>query len=201
MSRFTIFAAALLTAGLAFGQFRTSTSEVSLFAGIHMGDTFTTSTDPYTYEDMEIEDDTIFGLRWAYFFTNHASLEVTIASVNTETTYFRDDFDLYYFHGNLVWQFGRGQFNPFLTVGLGATTLKYPYETWDGWGRTSDTRFSLNYGTGFKVYLSERAGVRADLRMWWTSTGFDDFGHDYYYYEYENNLHTVELSGGFFFTF
>lgn len=179
-------------------QFRESSSEVSLFAGIHSGDTFMISRHTYEYDDVEIEDATIAGLRWAYFFMDDVSLEMIFAGVNTHTTVSEEDFDIYYVHANALWQFGRGQFNPFVTAGLGAASMRYPRTEPLGWGQQTETRFSGNVGTGFKLYLSDRYGMRGDVRYWWTETGFEDY---YYYYTYGNNLSSIELSLSLFFRF
>jgi len=65
------------------------------------------------------------------------------------------------YHVNLLWQYGLAQdrFRPFAFGGLGATHFK-PEE-----GFSSETRFSLGFGGGIKLFISDNLGVRVQGRL------------------------------------
>jgi opacity protein-like surface antigen len=71
--------------------------------------------------------------------------------------------------GNGVYHFNTGtNITPYATLGIGightSLTIKTPPET-----ETSDTGFQVNLGGGVKADLSERFGVRGDLRYFHTN--------------------------------
>lgn len=197
MKRNFAFGIFLLMGWALFAQPWEGEGEISLFAGVHSGDRFVTASYGYDFLSQDIEDDTIYGFRASYFFTRFASMELTLARVETTTTY-GDPFDITYYAGNFVFQWGRRALQPFVTIGLGASTLEFPsfvgvpfiYE------RQSETRIHVNYGVGFKLYFSHQVGIRSDIRIWQTNTDFNDYCYDYCYYTYDNDLTTVELSLG-----
>jgi len=77
---------------------------------------------------------------------------------------------------------------PFATAGVGASTF-FPEGT-SALRGGGTTKFGFNYGAGVKVKLSDRFGVRFDVRDHVTGKPFDLIDND-------GALHNVEYSAGF----
>lgn len=73
----------------------------------------------------------------------------------------RLDLSIEYFHFGGTVEFGETRFRPYFALTLGASRF-HPQreELSDEW------RFSLGTGFGFKSYVNERFGFRADARVW-----------------------------------
>jgi hypothetical protein len=72
------------------------------------------------------------------------------------------DLSIEYFHlGGTVELGGRERLRPYFAMTVGATRFHPKVdEVHDEW------RFSLGVGGGFKTYVSDRFGIRADVRVW-----------------------------------
>lgn len=193
----------LFFATLSFGFGREGTSEFEFFAGSHLGDTFIIHRGNNFSEEKELNDSFMLGMRGSYFFEEHFAIEFTIAGTQSDTTD-GDNFDLYYYHGNFIFQFGEGAFSPFFTIGIGATTLRYPSYTFDFEKHiVSDTKFSWNWGGGFKIYFSDNFALRTDIRAYFVNLNKDndDCWNDDDCWRWEEELVTTEFSFGFLFKF
>ncbi len=195
---FTIF----LFSFLSFAGLREGDSEFEFFAGTHLGDTFVIHQNYGYEEEMELNDSFILGMRGSYFFREHFAIEFTLAGTQSDTTE-GENFDLYYYHGNFIFQFGEGAFTPFFTIGMGATTLRYPVYTSD-WEKhnVSNTNFGWNWGGGFKIYFNNNFAIRSDIRVYFSDLNKDrDCWDDDDCWRWEEELVTTEISMGFVFRF
>lgn len=184
-----------------FGFLREGTSEFEFFAGSHLGDTFIIHRSNNFDEEKELNDSFMLGMRGSYFFEEHFAIEFTLAGTHSDTTD-GDNFDLYYYHGNFIFQFGEGAFSPFFTIGIGATTLRYPSYTFNFEKHiVSDTNFSWNWGGGFKIYFSESFALRTDIRAYFLDLNKNDDCWDDDCWRWEEELVTTEFSFGFAFKF
>lgn len=185
-----------------FGFLREGTSEFEFFAGSHLGDTFIIHRGDNFSEEKELNDSFLLGMRGSYFFEEHFAIEFTLAGTQSDTTD-GDNFDLYYYHGNFIFQFGEGAFSPFFTIGIGTTTLRYPSYTFDFKKHiVSDTEFSWNWGGGFKIYFSDQFALRTDIRAYFINLNKDnDCWDDDNCWRWEEELVTTEFSFGFVFKF
>ncbi|MEJ5167416.1 MAG: outer membrane beta-barrel protein [Thermoanaerobaculia bacterium] len=192
----------LSISSLGFSFLREGTSEFEFFAGTHLGDNFVIHQRYGYTEEKELNDSFLLGMRGSYFFEEHFAIEFTLAGTQSDTTD-GDNFDLYYYHGNFLFQFGDGAFSPFFTIGIGATTLRYPSYTADMERyNISDTKFSWNWGGGFKIYFSDNFALRTDLRAYFINLNKnDDCWDDDDCWRWEEELVTTEFSLGFVFKF
>lgn len=208
MKRWIVLSIVLLLAlpGLADG-WQEGSSEFELFAGAHLGDTFTLSTSEGNDLQMELDDSMMLGLRGSYFFFDNISMEVTIAGTQAQT-WEGQDFNIYYFQGNLTYQFGHAAFSPFFTIGMGMAMLDHPTVDSDWhWRQKTDSEFAWNMGGGFKIYFGQDFAFRTDVRAYWTRTSEEDYwdddcwddDHDCDYWQ--DSLNATEISAGFVFRF
>lgn len=80
---------------------------------------------------------------------------------------------------------------PFVTAGVGVSTFFPPgFSSFSGSG---DNKFGYNYGGGLKFRLSEKFGLRFDVRDHVTGRPFDQFGVQ----TASGKLHNIEYSAGF----
>lgn len=73
----------------------------------------------------------------------------------------RLDLAIEYFHFGGTVEFRENRFRPYFALTLGATRF-HPQRD----DLSDEWRFSLGTGLGFKSYVSERFGFRADARVW-----------------------------------
>jgi hypothetical protein len=107
------------------------------------------------------------------------------------------DVDLTILQAGLLFQWGRGQVNPFITVAAGLTRIDPQFDD-----LSSDDRFSTSFGGGVKIFFSENVGLRLEARGYWTDldTGFDD--HDRRdRYDSSDGLYQGEGSAGLIIAF
>ena len=204
MKRWIVLSTVLLLALPGLAGWQEGSSEFELFLGSHLGDNFTLESDYGDEYRMQLNDSLLLGMRGAYFFGPNTAIEFTLAGTQSDTRD-GDDFDLYYYHGNILYQFGEAGFAPFVTVGMGLTTTRRPDVGYGDWDRITDSHFSWNFGGGFKVYFNRNFALRTDVRGYWTSMDDRDCdhydNHDEDCWNNENILSTTEISAGFVFRF
>jgi len=86
------------------------------------------------------------------------------------------DVDLTILQAGILFQWGEGQVNPFITAAAGLTRIDPQFDE-----LSSDDRFSTSLGGGVKIFFSENVGLRLEARGYWTDldTGFDDRNRRY----------------------
>ena len=118
----------------------------------------------------------LYGLRASWGFTRNLAAELNVSSSSNAFTFDVDDLevdnvalgeqfrsDRLYFGGNVVYQFPKGNFAPYVTGGAGLAR-ETPVEVIAGIDRVSALDF--NVGGGVKYWFSSPPwiGVRADVR-------------------------------------
>lgn len=80
------------------------------------------------------------------------------------------DVDLTILQAGILFQWGEGQVNPFVTAAAGLTRIDPKFNE-----LSSDDRFSTSFGGGVKIFFGENIGLRLEGRGYWTDldTGFD----------------------------
>lgn len=193
-SRFTILAAAFfLTAAAlpAFGQ--DGRFELTPSIGWRLNSTID-ETDVARYSQLTFEDAATFGLAATWNTSRATSIELSydyasydataVARPGTaggdRTTNVAQHNIL--FNGLYMFNTGNDRFKPFLLGGIGASILQPDNNL------SSVTNFAFTLGGGFKYYMSDRFGLRGDVR--WTpqylystdgGTWCDPFYGCYYY--------------------
>jgi len=119
----------------------------------------------YLFEgNQRLDDRPVYGLSVGYNFSEHWAAEGAAAYVDTRTTLgSSSDVDVYQGRLDLLYHFRpEKHFVPYLAAGIGGQVTDY-----DGGGMLgsgSDDDGLLNYGVGFKYFLTEGTALRADVR-------------------------------------
>jgi opacity protein-like surface antigen len=125
---------------------------------------------------VDVSNEPTYGIRIAHNVTRWLGLEAGFS--RAEAHYkprFSDDCDLFadcrngrlgdlesrHWEGNLVFNFGKRRFQPYVTIGAGATQFRTNVPDF---GSDTDTRFTANFGAGLKLWITPRFGVRVDGR-------------------------------------
>lgn len=86
------------------------------------------------------------------------------------------DVTLDMYHAGILYQWGPGQVQGFLSTGLGIARIAPDNDDLE-----AESRFSGNFGGGVKIFLAQNVGLRFDGRFYWVdlATSFDDDHHDH----------------------
>jgi len=160
----------------ALAQGTANTVELTPLVGYMFGDTLARGTTSTFDFDVTIDDATAYGLRAGYRFNENWGLEGTLIHERA---------DLVTGHGELFGgqstigqidvttgeigvegSFGHHRFVPFLAGGIGATVLDPRLA-----GMSSDTRFTVGLGTGFKLFFTPKLALRFDWRAHGVNVG------------------------------
>jgi len=143
--------------------------ELAPFAGYRTGGSFDVETDQLS--KINVEGGTAYGFGIGFGLNESWQIEFIWSRTESELSERPPDFgspavklydasvDLY--HVNLLWQYGvtQDRVRPFAFGGLGATHFK-PEQ-----GFSSETRFSLDFGAGVKLFFSDNFGIRFQGRV------------------------------------
>ncbi len=196
----------LLLPQIAISQPTLQGLEITGSAGGLIGDTFQERS--FSGLRGEIDDGFIAQGRVAYFLIPHLGLELNVggstndlfarvSGVKTEVDSSQFNFDL-----GPIAQYPINNIVPFASVGLGITVidpdkvLTAANGTQIGKGGSA-TEFTINVGGGVKYFLSDRFGLRVDIR---DHIIFMNDG-DFWPAGTEDSLNSVEISGGAFYHF
>jgi opacity protein-like surface antigen len=180
--RFTLALALLFVSTYAFAQ--DETSEITLYVGGFLGDSFIIKPQPLIPEVKAVLDDQFtVGFRYAYYFHRNFGLEggvgFTPASIVTSAFVSGGSFvnsvidvDTYVMQANLLYRFTQGSFVPYVTAGAGAVHFNIRTSQF-GFLTPSETDFAPNVGGGFKYRLKNEYFFRLDGRVYWVRPGFD----------------------------
>lgn len=157
--------------------------EITPFAGYRLeGDFDASSRDSIFSRDLnvEVEEGAVFGL--ILDIPLNASWQIELLANRQESSFIIDeglfdpetelgDVTLTYLHAGLLFQWGHGQVNPFITGSIGLARIDPELDELD-----ADDRFSASFGGGVKIFLADNVGLRLEARGYWTDlgTGFDD---------------------------
>lgn len=139
-----------------------------------------------TFEGSQrLETAPVFGARAGYNFTKYLGIEALFDYARTESTISKNTLDFYRYGGDMLLHFWPdNKFVPYLAAGYAGMSMKgnNPYP------ETSKTKGVIDYGLGFKYFLTEDMAWRADVR-----------GLMYYYGK--EDQHAVEYTTGIYIPF
>ena len=155
----------------------------------------------------DIDDGTGYGLGLGFALTRGLQLELFWSHQESDLVedsgfVFGDftltDLGIDYYHAGLLYQWGDGQFHPFIAGSLGITELD-PGDPLLG----SESRFSFGVGAGLKVFFNQSFGLRFEARGFTTviDEGDDDCDRGFCYYDEGTYFLQAELRGGLVFAF
>ncbi|MFA7403351.1 MAG: OmpA family protein [Pelobacteraceae bacterium] len=138
-----------------------------------------------TYEgNQHLETAPVFGGRVGYNFTKALGIEALFDYSRTESTLTGKTLDLYRYGGDLLYHFWPdNKFVPYLAAGYGGMNLKG-----DPYPGNSKTKGVVDYGVGFKYFVTEDIAWRNDVR-----------GLLYYYPK--DDQHALEYTTGVYISF
>jgi opacity protein-like surface antigen len=184
----------MLIAGAASAQ----SSEITIYAGGFLGDSFIIRPAPL-FDEVEavFDDDFTAGFRYGYWFHPRLALEIGVGftpssvlargnagggGTNVSTIF---DVNTYVMHANLVYRFTQGSFVPYVTAGVGAVHFDIDTARF-GFLTPSETDFALNAGGGVKFRLHEEYFFRLDGRAYRMNPEFSE----------DDTATFVEITGG-----
>lgn len=194
-------AASLPAAALAQGKF-----EITPTAGYRLSGkiaTFDERDDRFEDTDLEVEESNFYGAvvdiplgqNWSLeLLANRQKSSFVLDEGLFEPEERLGDVEIGYYHVGLLYQWGRGQVNPFVTAAVGLARIEPEARNLEG-----DDHFSGSLGGGVKVYFSRNVGLRLEGRGYWTSfeSGIgDDDGFNRRRRRNEEALYQGEASAG-----
>jgi opacity protein-like surface antigen len=156
--------------------------EITPFAGYRLQGDFEASGTDDTFGDLdvEVEEGGVYGVLLDIPLNRNWAIE--LLANRQESSFVLDeglldpetelgDVNLTYLHAGILFQWGDGQVNPFITGSLGIARIDPQFG-----GLDSDDRFSTSFGGGVKIFLADNVGLRLEARGYWTDLGtdFDD---------------------------
>ncbi len=148
------------------------TLEITPYAGYRVGGEIQSQDSSLFERDAEIDKSVAFGVIVDIPLTHSLQLEFLAARQSSELVESRGlfsgdarilDVDLDYYHVGLLWQWGAGQLHPFIvtTLGIGRLDVDAP-------STSSKENFSMSFGGGIKIMISNQVGFRVEHRWFWT---------------------------------
>lgn len=157
--------------------------ELTPFAGYRLEGDFDASNSDSIFNDdlnVEVEEGAVFGL--ILDIPLNPNWQIELLANRQESSFIIDeglfdpetelgDVTLTYLHAGLLFQWGHGQVNPFITGSVGLARIDPEFDELD-----ADDRFSASFGGGVKIFFADNVGFRLEARGYWTDldTGFDD---------------------------
>lgn len=164
------------------GYIETGRFELTPFAGYRLQGDFDASSSDGAFGDLnvEVEEGGFYGAIFGIPLNRSWSIE--LLANRQESSFIIDeglfdpeddlgDVTLTYAHVGLLFQWGYGQVNPFITGSLGLARIEPEFDELD-----ADDRFSTSFGGGVKIFLADNIGLRLEARGYWTDldTDFED---------------------------
>ncbi len=157
--------------------------------------------------DFDVDDGSGYGLSLGFAVTRDFQVEIfwshQESDLVAEGDFFFGDFpltdlDIDYYHVGVIYQWGAGQFRPFIAGSLGVTELDPGDPVLD-----SESRFSIGVGAGAKVFFTQNFGLRFEARGFTTviDEGDDVCDRRSCYYDDGTYFLQAELRGGLIFAF
>lgn len=202
--RRALLALMLLIPAAAFAQ--PTHVELTPFAGYRSNASVDSSSDLGLNRDVRFDSSAFYGVALDIPLSHHWQLELL---ANRQKTSLRldhgllspaqklGDITLDYYQAGFLYQWGRGQVNPFVVVTAGAARLDPDFPQ-----VAAEDYFAGSFGGGVKVFFSPNIGLRFDARGYWTNlqTHYDDRSrHDRY--DSSGDLITGEGSVGLIIAF
>lgn len=161
--------------------------------------------------DLEADDSPSFGITFGIPVASWAQVELLASRQSTDLEFDSGlfgidqgiaDFDVSYYHVGGLFTWGTGQIFPFVVASAGVTELSPDIR-----GASSETRFSMSFGGGVKIFFTDNIGLRLEGRGFWTALDdYDSYDYDYCCgygcycdYEYGSDFTQMQASAGLIF--
>lgn len=152
--------------------------ELSPYAGYRLNGTV--ESDDFIRQDLEVKESSTYGLRLDIPLTPQLQLEILANRQESELQIDEGlfepvenlgDITLDTVHAGLLYQWGRGQVNPYVVFSAGITRLDPEFA-----GLEAESRLSGSLGGGVKVFVNRNVGFRFEARGYWVDleADFDD---------------------------
>jgi Outer membrane protein beta-barrel domain len=203
--RRALFALLFLLPAAAFAQ--PSRFELTPFAGYRADAKVDSSSDLGFNRDVTFEGSSFFGVAFDIPLTG--AWQVEILANRQKTSLHIDagllspsqslgDINLDYYQAGFLYQWGRGQVNPYVVATGGVARLDPDFP-----GLEAKDYFAGSLGGGVKVFVSSNVGFRFDARGYWANlrTHYNDHSHHDDRYDSKGDLIQGEGSVGVIFAF
>ncbi len=180
--------------------------EITPFATLPFGGEFESDSNR-SLTDFDVDDGSGYGLSVGFALNRDLQLEIFWSHQESDLVeeggFFISDFlvtdlDIDYYHAGVLYQWGGGQFRPFIAGSLGVTEFDpgTPF-------LENETRFSLGVGAGIKLLFNNNFGLRFEARGFTTviDEGDDFCDHGDCYYDDGTYFLQGEVRGGLIFAF
>jgi hypothetical protein len=178
--------------------------ELTPFVGYRLDGSIDSSSDLGFSTDVQVDESSIYGLSFDIPLSSNWQLE--ILGNRQSTTFSVDDgllnpsselgdVDIDFYQAGFLYQWGRGQVNPYIvgTAGIARIDPKFPE-------LDVESYFAATLGGGVKVFATPNVGFRFEVRGYWVNlqTNFDD---RYDRYDSDGDLVQGEASAGLILSF
>lgn len=177
--------------------------EITPFVGYRWGGGVDSDNSPLFTEDVEIDNDSAYGLILGLRPTRGLIVELSadrqesrfVIDSNTlfggSSTLFDVDTTYYQVGLGYNWAPGDGHVETFITGALGVASLNP-----DSPGAQTATEFSTSLGAGVKVWANPHVGFRFELRGYWADTADADSCDVCVWDEFDDDLYQTEARIG-----
>lgn len=157
--------------------------------------------------EFDIDDGSGYGLNVGFTLVGGLQLELFWSHQESDLVakggfFFEDltitDLEIDYYHAGVLFQFGDGQFQPFIAGSLGVTEFSPGNAILE-----DESRFSVGVGMGAKIFFNKSFGLRLEARAFTTliDEGDDVCDGRFCYYEEGTYFIQGEFRGGLIFAF
>ena len=183
--RRALLALLLLVPAAAFAQ--PARFELTPFAGYRSDATVDSSSDLGLNRNVRFDSSAFYGVAFDIPLSHHWQLELLANRQKTSLSFDHrllsstqklGDITLDYYQAGFLYQWGRGQVNPYVVATAGGVRLDPDFPQ-----VSAEDYFAGSFGGGVKVFFNPNIGLRFDARGYWTNlqTHYDDRSrHDRY---------------------
>ena len=209
MRRTLLLTLALLLALPALAAAQEGRFEITPTAGYRLSGQVTAYDDDGFSEDtdLEVDEGAIYGLtfdiplgyRWQLeLLANRQQSSFSFDPGLFDPSVDLGDVDIDYYHVGLLYEWGRGQVNPYGTAAIGLARIQPDSPAID-----AEDQFSASLAGGVKLRFNENLGLRLEVRGYWTNldTDFDAGRRRRHFDTTDEALYQVEGSAGLILAF